>query len=63
MEQPRGLLVIKFGKVGLVCNLIYGIGFYFSEIYERGNKEGGARVEKVRGTGGFQPNGHLLPLE
>jgi hypothetical protein len=29
MEQPRGLLVIKFGKVGLVCNLIYGIGFYF----------------------------------
>jgi hypothetical protein len=23
----------------------------------------GARVEKVRGRGGFRPNGHLLPLE
>jgi hypothetical protein len=28
MEQPRGLLVINFGKVGLVCKLIYGIGIY-----------------------------------
>jgi hypothetical protein len=36
MEQPRGLLIINFGKVGLVCNLIYGIGFYLEEINERG---------------------------
>jgi hypothetical protein len=43
MEQPRGLLIINFGKVGLVCNLIYGIGFYLEEINERGNKEGGLR--------------------
>jgi hypothetical protein len=28
MEQPRVLLEIRFGKVGLVCKWIYGIGFY-----------------------------------
>jgi hypothetical protein len=61
MEQSRGLLVIKFGKVGLACKLIYGIGFYLEEINERGNKERGAQVEKGRGTGGFWQNCLLLP--
>jgi hypothetical protein len=51
MERPKGLLVINFGKVGLVCNFIYGIGFYLEEINERGNKEGGSGRKSKRDRG------------
>jgi hypothetical protein len=50
MGWLKDLFVMDFGKAGLVCKLVYGIGFYSEEIKERGNREG-ARVIRDRGRG------------